>query len=385
MRYLKTIFIILISIVLTFELGIVLSGKYYLNKLLYNTIFKGKLNPDIDELHDFETRKINNSTGIAWPYSTKYNKAKINADIYSKFSEYECTAFLVVKNDSLLFEKYWENYDSSTLSNSFSMSKSFVTALIGIALKEGKIKSVEQDVSNFIQEFNTPEKSKIKIKHLLTMSSGLDFNENYLSPFSWPAEAYYGKDVNSISINVKSKHQPGAIWKYKGGDTQLLGIILQKATGVAVSEYAQENLWSKIGAEFPAFWSLDKKDGMEKVSCCFYSVVRDFARMGRLFMNYGYYNGEQLIDSSFIKESLQSVNIPDEEGKIVSNYGFQWWLLDYKGKEIFYCRGIRGQYIFEIPSEKLIIVRLGHKRSTNRINGFPEDIFLYLDAALGIK
>jgi tetratricopeptide (TPR) repeat protein len=121
------------------------------------------------------------------------------------------------------------------------------------------------------------------------MSSGLDFKEDYGSMFSWPAKAYYGKDVNATILNPPKVNEPGEVYSYKGGDTQLLGMILEKATGKRVATYASEKLWGRIGAESDAFWSLDVEDGMEKVSCCFYATARDFARFGKLYMNYGKY------------------------------------------------------------------------------------------------
>jgi CubicO group peptidase (beta-lactamase class C family) len=302
-----------------------------------------------------------------------------------KMESFKTTSFLVIKNDSIVYENYWEQYNDKSVTNSFSMAKSFTAALIGIAIKQGLIKSVDEPVGNYIDSYKEGEKSKITIKHLLTMSSGIDFDETYSSPWAWPSEAYYGNDVNALTLKSGVKEAPGVNWKYKGGDTQLLGMILKKVLGSkTISQFAAENLWQKMGAEQPAFWSLDKADGMEKVSCCWYATARDFARFAKLYMNQGNWNGEQLLDSSYINESIQLADLKDIDGKPNDKYGYQWWIMKHKGHDIFYCRGIRGQYIFAVPDSNLIVVRTGHKRGDKKGEELPSDIFVYLDIALAL-
>ena len=384
MKILKIIILFIVSLALIAEFVILGSGKTFLNKVFAMTVFSGKLSPDIDEMELFEKREIKAASPQAWPVSSSYGKLKADAELLNKCEDYKTVAFLVIKNDSLAYEKYWENYGKDSYSNSFSMAKSFTAALIGVALKEGKFKTIDEKVGNYLPEFREGEKAKITIRHLLTMSSGLAFDETYSSPWAWPSEAYYGPDVNNITINVKPATEPGKTWNYKGGDSQLLGMILKKITGKNISDYASEKLWQPMGAELPAYWSLDDK-GMEKVSCCWYTNARDYARFAKLYMNYGNWNGNQLIDSSYIAESIVAAPLKDRDGKDNDKYGFQWWVMKHKGHDIFYCRGIRGQYIFAIPDEKMIVVRLGHKRATKKGDELPEDIYVYLDAALGLK
>ena len=384
MRILKKITLILFTLVIFGEIAILMSGKTFLNKVFAMTVFSGKLSPDIDEMELFDKREIKTATPQAWPVSSSYGTIKADVDLLKKCEEYKTVAFLVIKNDSLAYEKYWENYGKDSYSNSFSMAKSFTAALIGVALREGKIKTIDEKVGNYLPEFREGEKANITIRHLLTMSSGLAFDETYSSPWAWPSEAYYGPDVNNITINVKPASEPGKTWYYKGGDSQLLGMILKKITGKNIADYASEKLWQPMGAELPAYWSLDEK-GMEKVSCCWYTNARDYARFAKLYMNYGNWNGTQLIDSSYIAESIKAAPLKDREGKDNDKYGFQWWVMKHKGHDIFYCRGIRGQYIFAIPDKKMIVVRLGHKRASKNGDELPEDIYVYLDAALGLK
>jgi CubicO group peptidase (beta-lactamase class C family) len=379
----KTLYLVSF-ILLALVIGIHLSGNNHIYRTLSMTIFRGKLGPGIDELNDFPTRSIAPGKSEAWPKSMNYGKVKVNEALRNKSITFETTAFLVIEKDSLLFEEYFSGYDAETPSNSFSMAKSFTSLLIGKALKEGLIKSLDEKVSTYIPEYSQTQYANITIKHLLMMSSGLDFKESYGSLFGWPAKAYYGSDVNATVMNPPVLNEPGKVYEYKGGDTQLLGMILQKVLGSkSISEYAS-SLWQVIGAESKAYWSLDKEDGMEKVSCCYYATARDFARFGKLAMNYGKWDGQQLIDSAFIAQSMVAAPLQTKEGKPNTQYGYQWWIVNHKGLDVFYARGIKGQYIFCIPAKQMIIVRLGQKRADKSGDELPADIFDYLDMGLGL-
>ncbi len=386
MKIIKRILIGLILFILLLETSLLITGNLFVNKVLAMTIFSGKTGPDIDELNLFAEREINIGKPQPWPFSMQYNKQKINDDLLGKITQYKTVGFLVVKNDSLLHEEYWEGYDEHSLVNSFSMAKSINSILIGCALKEGLIKSLDEPVSDFLEEFKEGEKSKITIRHLLTMSSGIDFKEEYVSPLAWPAEAYYGPDVNALTLKANVKTEPGKTWYYKGGDSQLLGMILKKVTGKNVADYATEKLWKPIGAEDNAFWSLDDK-GMEKVSCCFYTNARDYARIAKLYINKGNWNGSQIVDSTYAIESVTPASylLDSDDQQPIDKYGYQWWLMKYKDHSIFYMRGIRGQYVFAIPDLNMIVVRLGHKRAPKVGGDLPGDIFVYLDAALNMN
>jgi CubicO group peptidase (beta-lactamase class C family) len=381
----KRIVLVLVGLILLLEIGLMISGNGFVNKVVYMTLLSGKTGPDIDELYLFPYHEVATAQPQPWPISTRYNQQPVSDSMMGAFAQYETVGFLVVKDDSLLHEQYWEGYNEHSLVNSFSMAKSINAILIGVALKEGLIKSVEEPVATYLPEFAQGEKATITIKHLLTMSSGLGFVEGYGSPFAWPAEAYYGPDVNAITVGEQPANAPGKIWFYKGGDSQLLGMILKKVTGKKVADYASEKLWKRIGAEDTAFWSTDE-NGMEKVSCCFYTTARDYARLAKLYMQQGNWNGQQIVDSSYVKESLSVADLTDsEDGQKIDKYGYQWWLMNYKGHAIFYMRGIRGQYVFAIPDKNMIVVRLGHKRDPVKVDDLPIDVFTYLDCAMDMQ
>ncbi|MFN4084149.1 MAG: serine hydrolase domain-containing protein [Bacteroidia bacterium] len=379
----RKLIVIILTVFTLFKLWLWYSHNFVLYKVIKGTLLSGKLSPDIDELKYFAFNKIEPQKPIPWTISVYYNTIQPNDTLLKKSEQFETTALLIIENDSILFERYFEDYNAKDVSNSFSMAKSFTSVLIGIALKEGFITSIDNPVANYIETYNKEPFNKITIRHLLTMSSGLHFNESYLSPLSWPAVAYYGSDVNNTVLNPEFETEPGKYFRYKGGDTQLLGIILKKVTGKTVSAFAYEKLWSRIGAEDTAYWSLDKPNGMEKVSCCFYATARDFARYAKLMMNFGRWNNDTILDSTFVAESiLPATYLLNKDDEPTWQYGYQWWLMKHNGYDIFYARGIRGQYIFAIPEKNIIMVRLGHKRASKAGDKTPEDVYIYLNMAL---
>jgi CubicO group peptidase (beta-lactamase class C family) len=371
-KFFKAIFIFLLTVIVLFSAFAVVSGKTYLFKAVFYN-FAG-----IDDYKIFSNNKVANGKGQSWPVSVSYNKIECPAELDNLLADLKTVALLVVKNDSVLYEKYWDGYSDSSLSNSFSMAKSITSLLIGVAIKEGKIKSVDEAVGNYLPEFKEGLAAGLKIKDLLTMSSGSNWDESYANPLSVTTESYYGSDLYKTATGVKIVKKPGTYHTYKSGDTELLGLVLEKATGRSLSDYAAEKLWQPLGAEQPALWSTDKASGREKAFCCFNSNASDFARIGQLMLDSGQWKGNAIIDSAYYVQSITACNIPDEEGLPCNYYGYQWWLRPaYPG--VFYARGILGQYIIIIPSKKIVLVRLGHKRSDERVNGAPKEVDALID------
>lgn len=311
-----------------------------------------------------------------------YNSKNISSVLSEKINYYGTAAFLVIKNDSIRYEQYWDGNNEKSISNSFSMAKTIVSILIGIAIDDGKIRNVDQPVSDFLPEFKNGGREVVTIKHLLTMSSGINFDEDYVNPLAYPAAAYYGDDLKKLTYNYTVSKKPGNAFEYLSGNTEILGFVLEKATGFSISDYASEKLWKPLGATNPAYWSLDHSGGVEKAYCCFNSNARNFARFGQLYLRKGNWKGLQLVSSLYVMESVQPANVMDEHGKKNEKYGYSWWLVNYKQHPVFYARGILGQYIFVIPDKDMVVVRLGHRRDKELVNGHPDDAFYYLDAAL---
>lgn len=367
------------ALLVAFVLGnvlLIISGKMYFYKaLIYNFA-------NIDDNKIFDQRIIHKSTNPQpWPLAKNYNKTDLSKSLKTYHETEKSIAFVVLRNDSLVHEEYWSGYGENSLSNSFSMGKSVTSVLVGIAIKEGKIKSVEQPIGDFLEDFSQGKFKEIKIKHLLSMSSGLNWDESYANPLSMTTEAYYGSDLWRLMLKLRVIDKPGKEFKYLSGDTQLLSFLLKKATGKSLSAYAQEKLWQPLGAVNDAEWSLDEEKGHEKAYCCLYSNAKDFARIGSLYLHKGNWKGKQILDSNYVKASTNPANLIDSEtGKPNDFYGFQWWIVpNYKGEKVFYARGILGQMIIVIPSKNIVIVRLGNQKPIKENNHY-KGVFEMIDA-----
>lgn len=355
-------------------IGFLMLPNYAQKALIY-------LKPGIEDYPIFENRTVAAGIGQEWPIDSLLNQLKIDDETLAKMEIYEPVSFLVVKDGKIIFEKYWEEYGPETLSNSFSMSKSIVGLLVGAAIDDGYIKSIEQPVSDFIPEFRNEKNRDLKIKDVLTMSSGLNWNESYASLFSTTTNAYYGNNINELIYKLEVTEKPGVIFNYLSGNTQLLAMLVEAATNKKISEYVSEKFWKPMGAINDALWCLDDENGMEKAYCCFNSNARDFARWGQLILNNGTWNGDTLISPDYIKASIHAADLTDETGNKINYYGYQWWIHDANGWKVPYMRGILGQYVFVIPEENAVVVRLGHKRSDEKKNHHPIDSYLYLETA----
>ncbi len=356
------------------------SNQYLRKALRYTT-------PDIDDYRIFENRVIKAGNPQPWRISPRYNQNSIPAERLPYFNKYGTVAYLVIQDTAIVHEEYWDGYNEQSLSNSFSAAKSIVSLLAGIARDEGKIKSFDQSVAGYYLPFATGNRKEIKLRDVLTMSAGLDWNEAYSSPFSITTKAYYGEDIESLVSGLKLVEKPSVKFRYQSGTTQLLSFIVANATEKNISEYASEKLWTPIGAEHDALWCLDRKNGLEKAYCCFNTNARDFARIGQLILNKGMWNGTQVVSEAFINEATAPASwLKDgDSDRNVDFYGYQWWLLRRNNMEVKYARGILGQYIFVIPAKNMVVVRLGHKRSETKTAGnYPEDVDVWLDTAFEI-
>ncbi|HEU4717765.1 MAG TPA: serine hydrolase [Bacteroidia bacterium] len=383
-KFLKRLGLFILFLLVAVNLFIVFTGRFYLYKGVWNTYLRGRKGPSATEYKIFDNREVKNGTPQPWALGKDYNQKEIPGKILDSLMQIETGAFLVIKDDSIRCEKYWGEFSNASYTNSFSMAKTITSILVGCAIKDGAIKSVDDPVCNYLPEFKQPQFEKITLKNLLEMSSGIAFDEDYVNPLAYPAEAYYGSDLRTLTFGYKKMNgTPGDNFLYLSGNTQLLGFVVEKATGKHLADYASEKLWIPMGCEHSAFWSLDHKDGDEKAFCCFNSNARDFARLGKLYLDSGRWNGNQLVPESYALASVQPTGMHDFGGRPCLTYGYNWWMIpEYAGHHIFYARGILGQYIIVVPDLKMIIVRLGQKRLPNDSNDLPLDVHYYLNAAL---
>ena len=351
-----------------------LTGNGYLARGIYCTYLHGKIKPDIDDQSFFDTRKINRGEAINLP-------AKLNVlsnENVAFLNSTESEAFLVFKNDTLVSEWYGSYGSDSTHWNSFSMAKSVISLLIGCAIEDGKISSLQDPISKYIP-WNGND---VTLEQLLHMSSGIPFGESYSSPFGYMAKAYYHSDLKAITAPFKVEQTPGSYWSYEGGNTVLLGMALEAATQKKISNYFEEKIWTKIGAASPAYWNLDTENGFEKPFTGVYATAKDFGMLGQCILHHGKVNGEEIIDSTYLAQSFEPWTIQDGKNSVCDWYGLHWWMGEVDGVKFKSARGMRGQYIVMIPEKNMVVVRIGHQQSKERIGHMPVDMLSYIRMGL---
>ncbi len=344
--------------------------------------------PVIDDLETFHRHTVRHDPDRVWnwPLSADYNRCQLpEPDVYY-LDSLHTVAFLVIRHDSLLFETYRDGWNDTLTSNIYSATKTIVGMLAGIALDEGKIQSLDEPVSRYIPSYRKGMQADVTIRHLLTMSGGMAWDEAYSSLFSVTTHGYYGNDLYKLVTGLEVCDRPGVQYSYRSGETQLLAFVIEAATGKTLSQYAEEKLWKPMQAERDAYWLLDKQDGDEKAFCCFHTTARDVARFARLMLHRGNWNGRQLVSQAYMDEMMRPASwLKDQWGKDSLNYyGYQTWIMHYHDQVNPYMRGMLGQYIIAIPSQDAIVVRLGRKRCDLYDREITTDITRYMDMAMRI-
>jgi len=318
----------------------------------------------IDDYRIFPQRKL-----TAPPQAFRFRK-KINPEIASLkvrggirkdiplkelLERSETTAFLVVKDDVIVFEEYFHGYDRATPSLSFSMAKSVLSLLVGCALDDGYLLSEDQLVTDFVPELAEKGFNAITLRHLLQMTSGIDYAENDF-PFGLHVRFYYTDHLEEEILKLRLQEPPGGQFIYRSSDAFLLTLALKRALhGKSITEYTQERIWTPLGMEYDGAWSIDHpQDGLEKTGCCLTATARDFAKFGQLYLDNGLWNGQRIISGAWVKESTQI----DASAGSAWEYQHMWWLVS-RDRNDFMAKGHLGQYIYVNPYARVVIVRLG--------------------------
>ena len=301
------------------------------------------------------------------------NGRSLTQDFEEFLKDTDTVAFLVIKDDTLLYENYFNGYDHNSTVTSFSVAKSFVSALVGIAISEGFIGSVDDPITRYVPEMLDvdPRYANITLRHLLSMSSGIRYEEK-ATPGSDSAVIYYGTDLRSVAISSPIIGEPGRAFHYNNYHPLLLGLALERSTGRHVAQYLEEKIWMPLGMEAPGSWSLDsERSGFEKMETGINGRAIDFAKFGRLYLKRGNWNGVQLIPAEWVDESTRRDTATDP----AENYQYFWWLnAKVKHSHHFFAAGKHGQYIYISPEQDLIMLRFG---KADRY-GWWDDIFANL-------
>ncbi len=269
-------------------------------------------------------------------------------------------ALLIIRNGHIVYETYRNNTGPSSRFIGFSMTKSITSLLVGCALQEGRITSIDDPITKYLPELIGGGYESVSIRHILQMRSGVDYPERY--DFAHPGLAASNHELALVrnvvrfadaARTIRRAHPPGEVWEYKTLDTAVLGWLLERVSGGStVAAYTAQRLWEKIGAESDGFYITDGPPGVgrEFSGAGFNATLRDFARIGLLMLNGGVANGNRVVSAEWIRESTHPT------GDSRPGYGYQWWMID--GTHAYQALGLQGQHIYIDPETQTVIVKL---------------------------
>ena len=366
--------------VLLYGFGLITSGGSVI--YMARMAFWGRT--DTGDVNRFAKRTILNRPPVSLfetaemdaPFKTieyTWKGQELTGDLDTVMQENGTTALIVISDGVIRLERYYNGASRGTLNTSFSVAKSFDSALIGIAINEGYIQDVNDPIVEYLPELAGRGLDGVTIRHLLNMSTGIRYvNGASAAPFYWMSDdafTYYMPDLRELALKVMPSHeQPGEMFHYNNYHPILEGMILERVTGMSVSNYLQDKLWKPLGMQYPASWSLDSKlDGFEKMASGLNARAIDYARFGQLMLNGGMWNGLQLIPPAWVEEST-SPDVLDrrpwmdftEFKESGGYYKYHWWgLVRPGGHYDYFAYGSHGQYIYICPTHNLVIVRNG--------------------------
>lgn len=319
-----------------------------------------------------------------FPYlDTTFETEKFIADAIT-------TGLLVLHHDKLVYEEYFHGHSAEKTHIAWSVSKSFLSALFGIAVAEGKIIDIMQPITDYVPGLIGSGYDNVPIKHILEMSSGVGFNEDYGDPNSdinrMGRSLAMGSSLIEFAATLERARPSGTLQHYVSIDTQVLGTALVLATGKSLSEYTSEKLWKPMGMESKAYWMVDGTD-MGMAFGGLNASLRDFARLGSLYLHKGNWHGKQIILEAWIRDSttpsaphLRPGKKPNTDNDM--GYGYQWWLpADWNGED-YVALGVYDQMIYVDPKSNLVIAQHAANRDFQRNNFEPTDESLALFRAI---
>lgn len=316
------------------------------------------------------------SATLRWPGGL--DDAAAAADLASRGT----VALLVARRGQLVHERYFNGYGPDSITTSFSMAKSVVAVLLGIAIDEGRIAGVDDPITRYLPELrrNDPRFDRISLRHLLSMRSGIAFDEGYRTPFTEAALFYLDGDLAAQVARLRIEGEPDQGYAYKSGDTQLLAMALERAVGQPLARYAELKLWQPMGAQHDASWSLDSAArGQARAFCCLNARAVDYLRFGQMVLNGGEWNGRRIVSAAWLQRSTAAQsglpgasdaarrNLEHAGRPYAAFYGWQWRRRPLPGTTpeqpgaMIYAQGLHGQILLIDPETQTVALRLGQR------------------------
>lgn len=374
----KKLFITLLAIPVLCILALIITGHAYILTGVSRTYMQGHNTANIDDYTAFKTRTITASKAIPWKENEMLKNKSLPAEFLADLEANDAVAFLIAHKGEIVAENYFVGYDDRSKTNSFSMAKTVISLLLGKAIEDGYVKSFDQKITDFIPEFEDQITGEIPtIGSFCTMTSGYVWDENYYSPFSPTVELLYGSNVEDFVLEGNIVDAEKSEHYYSSASTQVLAVALTRALkakneNLNLSEYLSRNFWQPLGMNDDGVWHLDN-NGMELSFCCINTNARNFAKLGQMMLQNGKYNGKQLIDSAYVAQ----MSVPFA----VDFYGYATWINTTYDTPYYLFRGHLGQYIIVVPSEELVIVRLGKTRGSGGDENVDEVLDFYVTQA----
>ena len=318
-------------------------------------------------------------------FSLSYTANGKTSTLDQYLEQADVLGFIVLKDNQVVYEKYLHGAVPEDRFLSMSVEKSIVSVLFGTAVEEGKI-NVDDKVTKYLPDLETGAYKDCTVKNLLQMASGIQFNEDYLDPKADIHRVLFdlirgGEPFHKVAIGIGSERAPGTAFHYQSINTQILGEILEKATGTPLNKYAEQRLWKKIGAQSDAFVYESEKQPEVCAFGCFNATLRDYARFGLMAMNLGELGGQRIVGEAWMRESTSAPGfnpprVDEKTGRPVTGYGYQWWLLP-GADHAFQAVGIYGQNIWVNPAKHVVIAQFSAlpkpSGGGNRSIGRPHD------------
>jgi CubicO group peptidase (beta-lactamase class C family) len=350
-------------------------NNYKIDLALVREVYAGKTFPDI-QLNTFQNiedlfpcRTIRRSGDVKLlQYETKciFNMNIVSDgehyDIYDYVSRNRIAGLLMLKDHKIVFEHYEFVIDENTKWMSMSMAKSISSTLVGVAIQDGFIDNLDDQLTKYLPQLIGSSYERVTIRQLLLMTSGVKWDEDHTNPKS------ERRQVLELQIDQKPGEilkfmgklprvaEPGAVWNYSTGETHVVGELIQEVTGKMLSDYLSEKIWSKLGMQSDASWWLESKDGLEVAGSGISATLHDYGRFGLFVLDNGSIDGKQVLPRWWVKEAGASRIL----GNSRLDYGYMWWHVpapkDSDHQPGFAARGIFGQYIYINPSENVVLV-----------------------------
>ena len=374
-RFIKFILISIVIVIIVIS-SIIGSASMGLFGLFWERWTNALSNPLDCDFFWYEPLERSNGNFESPLDSISSEQSEIPLSVFQEAKEYAqnhgSKSLVIQHKGKIVFESYWQETNPDSLFGLHSFTKTMNALLVGHLINDGYIKSIDESVSDYIEEWRDGDKTNITIKHLLHMSGGLKETFDY-SPFSDRIQRAYGTDIVNANLNMDPEIDPGTVFSHNNYNSQILGILIERASGKRYSEYFSEKIWSPLGSR-DAFFFVDRPDGMVHTDCCMWASIRDMIRIGEMLMNKGLFKNKEILPKGWVEQMIT----PSEPN---NNYGMQIWLgneyeerraydarltmyANYHGEpyvtdDLFFMDGIGKQRMYMIPSESLVILRTG--------------------------